>query len=710
VPPTRAPRPAPEALRAAAALDAAAAAWRAAAGPAPAPALRRALHRAAALLFAAREGLLPALPTDRLPAAVALGAAEPAGWAAAVAGLCPHDPPALHPPTTTQVEAPEADPVGALCAAAPAGLWAARAPLAAWAAEGGPASDLGLAYDSLLGDDPDEVRKGAGAWYTPDAVVALALDLALTPALATDGPLPAVLDPACGAGHFLVAAARRLRAAAGPDPAARRVATLRVFGVELDPGAAELCRLRLWLDAADPALPLAAFDAQVQLGDALLGLPHPAPAPLPADPAAWCAAHLRPGAPPLCPLHWPLVFPRPLASGGFDVVVGNPPFLAARSARTARPPATFPLLDAGLPGLRTATTDAAALFLARALDLCRPGGRVALVQPLSLLATAGAGPTRQKFAAEARLAGLWWSEAPVFPGATVRVCLPVFEKGAVEGAPAPRWEGAPPTDAVATGAEALPPGGQSWGPLCAGGGAALGGAILQISGQVRDLAEVTADFRDQFYGLIPFVREAGAGHDGPRLLTSGLIEPLASAWGARPCRFGGVRYEAPVVDLAALRTADPRLGAWAEARLRPKLIVATQAKIIEACVDLDGTALNTVPTIAALPHDPAALWRLLAALLAPPVARAAASAAYGAALSAGAIKLRAREVAALPLPADHGAWAEGAALARAGAAAAAAERPALLGALGAVMTRAYGGGDDDLAWWMARWAPPGAAG
>jgi hypothetical protein len=56
------------------------------------------------------------------------------------------------------------------------------------------------------------------------------------------------------------------------------------------------------------------------------------------------------------------------------------------------------------------------------------------------------------------------------------------------------------------------------------------------------------------------------------------------------------------------------------------------------------------------------------------------------------------------LPADRGAWAEGAALARAGAEAGPAARPALLAALGAVMTRAYGGRDDDLAWWMARWA------
>ena len=58
------------------------------------------------------------------------------------------------------------------------------------------------------------------------------------------------------------------------------------------------------------------------------------------------------------------------------------------------------------------------------------------------------------------------------------------------------------------------------------------------------------------------------------------------------------------------------------------------------------------------------------------------------------------------LAARGGAWAEGAALARAGAAAGPAERPGLLCALGAVMTRAYGGGDDDLAWWMARWAGP----
>ena len=54
---------------------------------------------------------------------------------------------------------------------------------------------------------------------------------------------------------------------------------------------------------------------------------------------------------------------------------------------------------------------------------------------------------------------------------------------------------------------------------------------------VLEIATATAGFRDQFYGLIPFVRDGPA--DAP-LVTSGLLDPGRSAWGERPARFGGL--------------------------------------------------------------------------------------------------------------------------------------------------------------------------
>jgi len=99
------------------------------------------------------------------------------------------------------------------------------------------------------------------------------------------------------------------------------------------------------------------------------------------------------------------------------------------------------------------------------------------------------------------------------------------------------------------------------------------------------------------------------------------------------------------------------------------------------------------------------LWRVAAVLTAPPVVALAAERHLGAGRSGDALKLAAREVVALPLPADGASWAEGAAaFALASAATDAASRATALEACARAMTRAYLGHDDPNlhAWWRAR--------
>ena len=93
-----------------------------------------------------------------------------------------------------------------------------------------------------------------------------------------------VCDPACGSGHFLVAAARRIakRVAAvrehNPEPtleslrtALRDVITRCIYGVDLNPMAVELAKVSLWLEALDPGKPLSFLDARIKHGNALIG-------------------------------------------------------------------------------------------------------------------------------------------------------------------------------------------------------------------------------------------------------------------------------------------------------------------------------------------------------------------------------------------------------------------------------------------------------
>ena len=176
------------------------------------------------------------------------------------------------------------------------------------------AEELGGVYESLLSLTPQvsgdgkrfffaefagNERKTSGSYYTPDSLVQCLLDSALEPVIeeaikGKSGPAAEqaildlkVCDPAVGSGHFLVGAAHRLarhlariRAIAQgegePSPqfyqhALRDVIGRCLYGVDINPMAAELCRVSLWLEALEPGKPLSFLDHHIRVGNSLLG-------------------------------------------------------------------------------------------------------------------------------------------------------------------------------------------------------------------------------------------------------------------------------------------------------------------------------------------------------------------------------------------------------------------------------------------------------
>ncbi len=150
----------------------------------------------------------------------------------------------------------------------------------------------GTSIATVAGND----RKLTGSYYTPDSLVQELIRSALDPVieqrLAQNPAQPVeallairVIDPACGSGHFLLAAARRLaeklatlRAPEGavtPQAyrhALREVVGRCIFGVDRNPMAIELARTALWLEGFEEGRPLGFLDHHLQVGDALLGL------------------------------------------------------------------------------------------------------------------------------------------------------------------------------------------------------------------------------------------------------------------------------------------------------------------------------------------------------------------------------------------------------------------------------------------------------
>jgi len=184
------------------------------------------------------------------------------------------------------------------------------------------AEELGSIYESLLEYVPKHSavdgtfelvnrlgndRKKTGSYYTPTSLIEVLLDSNLDPVIdeaqkraeqkAAEAGLPdaqqtivdellalTVCDPACGSGHFLVAAARRIakRLAAvrerNPEPtldavrdALHDVAARCIYGVDLNPMAVELAKVSLWLETLRPGKALSFLDAHIKHGNALIG-------------------------------------------------------------------------------------------------------------------------------------------------------------------------------------------------------------------------------------------------------------------------------------------------------------------------------------------------------------------------------------------------------------------------------------------------------
>ncbi|MCE5987259.1 N-6 DNA methylase [Pseudomonas sp. LM20] len=155
---------------------------------------------------------------------------------------------------------------------------------------------FGFIGDAEGESDQGNARKTSGSYYTPDSLVQELIQSALLPVIDQrlkanpEQPRAALLsikvcDPACGSGHFLLAAARRLAArlaeldAQGDQytdeqyrHALREVVLHCIYGVDLNPMAIELCKTALWLEALEPGKPLGFLDAHIQCGNALLGI------------------------------------------------------------------------------------------------------------------------------------------------------------------------------------------------------------------------------------------------------------------------------------------------------------------------------------------------------------------------------------------------------------------------------------------------------
>jgi hypothetical protein len=355
----------------------------------------------------------------------------------------------------------------------------------------------------------------------------------------------------------------------------------------------------------------------------------------------------------------------------FDIVVGNPPFLSQMAAATTRGRASH---HGGGP-----YADAAVEFLALSARLTHHnGGRVGLVLPQSILGARDAAPVRDQVARDCDLIWSWWEPRQQHFDAQVHVCALAFARPGTGGTDHTSFT------RVVTDRLAIPP---------------LDIDMLACAGTLGQRADLNANFRDEYYALVPAVADDA---DGPPLVTSGLIDPGRCHWGTRPVRFAKQTFAAPRVDLSKL---TGRFEAWAARKLVPKVLVANQTRVVEAVTDAQGAWLPGVPVTTATPNatpctnatDGRDVWELAAVLTGPVATIHAWQSMAGTGLTTTSVRIGPAVLAAVPWPA--GSLDQAIAALRDGDAIAAAT----------ATTHAYGidGGDAPrlVAWWSTL-APP----
>jgi hypothetical protein len=151
----------------------------------------------------------------------------------------------------------------------------------------------GLRFAFTKGED----RGKTGSHYTPEELVQPLIEHALEPLIETCLKAPdaetrlldlKICDDACGSGHILLNAARRIALelarirtkADNPDPtsyrkALREVIERCIYGVDFNPQAVRLCKVALWLESHNPGESLGFLDHHIKCGDSLVGLTKP---------------------------------------------------------------------------------------------------------------------------------------------------------------------------------------------------------------------------------------------------------------------------------------------------------------------------------------------------------------------------------------------------------------------------------------------------
>lgn len=361
-----------------------------------------------------------------------------------------------------------------------------------------------------------------------------------------------VLDPACGSGAFLVAVFdylmhenSRVQSILGStllanDEFIRPVLQSCIFGVDLNEESVEITKLSLWLKSATKGQKLTNLDANIKCGNSLIADDL-------VDPKAF---------------RWDREFAEIIAAGGFDVVVGNPPYVDSELMVKTVPEQRNYIAKTFIAA--QGNWDLFIPFYQHAFDLVKPGGYCSMIIPNKVLIASYGSALRKHITQKGSVAAITdLSSDRIFTVDVYPVILTCIS-GATNG-----------EVLIRKGlfgeahAKQLNPKQDNWGVLLADDSGTMKSNQLPLA----DLFDIfSAATVNEAYELKKVIKEDKAGSER-KIVNTGTIDPYICDWGLFPMTYIKGKYQFPVAPVSIPQKH------WEP---KDKVIVAGMSQTLEA--------------------------------------------------------------------------------------------------------------------------------
>jgi len=465
-------------------------------------------------------------------------------------------------------------------------------------------------------------RKEQGIYYTPSYVVDYIVKSAVGRYLATNSSDMIadlkILDPACGSGSFLIKAYQELENYWSNIKIGKKGKSLtqtkfdlesdgqfynkkteilkdNIFGVDLDAKAVEISRLNLLLRISEKKQRLPLLQSNIKLGNSLVN-----------DRTLDIRG-----------FNWQNEFPTILEKGGFDVVIGNPPYIDSEEMTKSQPELrTYFVNDFSVA---RGNWDIFCLFIERGLGLLKENGILSMIVPNKILSAEYAASLRNLISKYKIISIRDYSTVPVFEASVYPIVITIqksnpkrnkiiVEKmkplgGTAEIQSSLLFDQNRLNNSIAN----------TWSHIFESPGVSIIETITKDSSRLGDIASVLGSATvSEAYTLKDFLIEGHGKSQEDRFvkfINTGTIDRFRSLWGISRTRYIKSNFEQPIIDLSTLKKILPKRFDQA---VTAKIIVGGMNKRLECYLDLGSYLAGKSTSI--VTSKPEELYFLIAVL------------------------------------------------------------------------------------------------